>query len=107
MINRINEAVEKYRGLIFAAEKYIWENPETGYKEYKTSKYMEERFEEMGYTLVKAKDIPGFYTQIDTGRKGPEILILAELDSVICPTHEAADMTTGAVHACGSHSSPG
>lgn len=103
MIQNIVEAVEKYRELIFEAEKYLWANPETGYKEWKTSKYMEDRFEEMGYTLTKAKDITGFYTQIDTGRAGPEVLILAELDSVICPTHKDADPTTGAVHACGHH----
>ena len=55
----------------------------------------------MGYSLVKAEGITGFYTQIDTGREGPELLILAELDSVICPAHPDADAVTGAVHACG------
>ena len=40
----INIAVEKYRELILDAERYIWKNPETGYKEYKTSNYMAEIF---------------------------------------------------------------
>ena len=31
--------------MILEAERYIWANPETGYKEYKTSKYLEEEFE--------------------------------------------------------------
>ena len=35
-------AVDKHKRLILNAEKYIWENPETGFKEIKTSKYMEE-----------------------------------------------------------------
>lgn len=97
----IINAVEKYRSRILDAERYIWKNPETGFKEYKTSKYMEEQFEKLGYTLTKAEGITGFYTQIDTGREGPTVLILAELDSVICRSHPEADPETGAVHACG------
>ena len=38
---------------------------------------------------------------IDTGRPGPELLILGELDSIICPSHPEADPVTGAVHSCG------
>lgn len=96
-------AVNKHRDLILEAERYIWKHPETGYREVKTSKYMEDAFEKLGYTLTKAKDIPGFYTVVDTGRPGPEILILGELDSLICPTHKECDPETGYVHACGHH----
>ena len=94
-------AVEKYQNLILDAERYIWQHPETGYKEFKTSAYMADVFERLGYDLVMAEGITGFYTVVDTGRPGPEILILAELDSVICPEHKDADPVTGAVHSCG------
>lgn len=94
-------AVDKYEKLILDAERYIWNNPETGYKEIKTSAFMEENFQKLGYDLVMADGITGFYTVVDTGRPGPEILILAELDSVICPEHKDADPVTGAVHSCG------
>ncbi len=99
----IKKAVEQYRSLILEAERYIWQNPETGYKEYKTNTYLIEQFERLGYTLTKAEDITGFYTDVDTGREGPTVLVLGELDSVLCPTHPEADPTTGAVHACGHH----
>lgn len=98
-----NKAVEKYREKMFEAERYIWKNPETGYKEFKTSKYMQEVFEGMGYKLTLAEGITGFYTVIDTGRPGPELLIMAELDSIICPSHPESDPQTGAVHSCGHH----
>lgn len=101
MVNKISDAVDKYRQLILDAERYIWKNPETGYKEVKTSKYLAERFEALGYKLTYAEGITGFYTVIDTGREGPEVLILGELDSVICPAHPESDPVTGAVHACG------
>ena len=101
MIQKIINAVEKHRELILEAERYIWKNPETGYKEFKTSAYMEEKFRALGYDIVKADGITGFYTTLDTGREGPELLILAELDSIICPAHKESDPVTGAVHSCG------
>jgi len=96
-------AVDKYRELILEAERFIWKHPETGYREKVTSKYMEDAFRNLGYDLVIADGITGFYTCIDTGRPGPEILILGELDAVICPSHKDADPQTGAVHSCGHH----
>ncbi|MBR5453044.1 MAG: amidohydrolase [Clostridia bacterium] len=100
-MKQINAAVEKNRELILRAAQHIWQNPETGYKEYKTSGYMAEIFRNLGYELTMAEGITGFYTVIDTGRPGPEVLILAELDSTVCPEHKDADPVTGAVHACG------
>ena len=97
----IKKAVDKYRKLILDAERYIWNNPETGYKEVKTSKYLETEMRKLGYNLVMAGDIPGFYTVLDTGKPGPEVLVLAELDSVICSAHPESDKETGAVHSCG------
>ncbi len=94
-------AVEKYRQFILDAERFIWKHPETGYKETQTSAYMAENFERLGYKLTYADGITGFYTVVDTGRAGPEVLVLGELDSVICPEHKEADPKTGAVHSCG------
>ena len=94
-------AVEKHSQLILDTERYIWKNPETGYKEFKTTAYMAEVFKGLGYDLVMAEGITGFYTVLDTGKPGPEILILGELDSIICPEHKDADPDTGAVHSCG------
>ena len=91
--------VEKHRSLILDAQNFIWAHPETGYREWETSKYMEEAFRKLGYELTVAGDVPGFYTVLDTGRPGPEILIFGELDSLICPEHP--DAVEGRVHCCG------
>ena len=103
MVNKISSAVEKHRQLILDAERYLWKNPETGYKEFKTNAYLAKKFEDLGYKLTYADGITGFYTVIDTGREGPEVLVLGELDSIICPTHPESDKETGAVHSCGHH----
>jgi metal-dependent amidase/aminoacylase/carboxypeptidase family protein len=100
-MKNINAAVEKYRALILDAERYIWAHPETGYKEFETTKYLGEKFESLGYKLNYADGITGFYTVIDTNRPGPEVLILGELDSIICPAHKDSNPQTGAVHSCG------
>lgn len=101
LVDIITKAVDKHQELILETERYIWNNPETGYKEIKTSAYLEKVFKELGYELTVADGITGFYTVIDTGRKGPEILIFGEMDSVICPEHPESDKETGAVHSCG------
>ena len=93
--------VDKHREEILAAEDYIWRHPETGFREWKTTAYMQDVFEKAGYTLVKAEDIPGFYTDIETGRPGPKLLIMAELDALSAPNHVQA--VDGCAHACGHH----
>ena len=97
-MQNIAKAVDKHRKLILDAERYMWANPETGYKEFKTSAYMAEQFEKLGYQLTYAEGITGFTTEIDTGREGPTLLIMAELDSIICPSRPECNPETGAVH---------
>lgn len=100
-MKQYDQYVTKHRKLILDAEDYIWANPETGYKEWKTHKYMEDGFRALGYELTLAGNIPGFIADIDTGRPGPTVAVFGELDSLICRTHPDADPETGAVHACG------
>ncbi len=100
-MKRLTENVLKHKNLILEAERYIWNNPETGYKEWKTSEYLQKKFLQLGYKLEFPKGIPGFTAVADSGKPGPELLVLGELDSLICPEHPQADKKTGAVHCCG------
>lgn len=93
--------VQKHRELILDAFDYIWKNPETGYREWKTHAYLEEAFAKLGYELTLAGDIPGFTAEVDTGRPGPTVALFGEMDSLICKAHPESDPETGAVHACG------
>lgn len=98
---QLMELTKKHETLIYETADYIWKHPETGYREWNTSAYMAEQFEKLGYTLVKAGNIPGFYADLDTGRPGPKVAILGELDSLIVKNHPDALPETSAVHACG------
>ncbi len=98
-MNKLTESVYQFRDLIINAQNYIWAHPETGYQEWETSKYMEDAFRALGYELTLPGDIPGFYTDLDTGRPGPRLLIFGELDSLICAEHP--DAVNDRVHCCG------
>ncbi len=101
MLEKLLDGVEKNRELISAAYDRIWKNPETGYREWKTNEYLKNEYEKLGYELTMAGNIPGFITEIDTGRPGPTVAVFGEMDALICATHPEADPATGAVHACG------
>ncbi len=89
------------RELMARAEKTIWENPELGYTEWKTHAYLKAEFEKLGYSIVEAGNIPGFYADIDTGKPGPKVLLVAEMDALLQPTHK--QNVDGKAHSCGHH----
>ncbi|MCD7777019.1 MAG: amidohydrolase [Clostridiales bacterium] len=97
----ICDIVDENRDIILNAYEYIWAHPEVGYKEWKTSEYLEREFERLGYTVYTTRGIPGFIADLDTGREGPKAAVMGELDGLFCPNHPEANKETGAVHACG------
>ena len=94
---------DKQKDLVLAVERHIWANPETGFREVKTTAYLLNIFRDLGYEPVEASGITGFYADLDTGRPGPTIAVMGEMDSLIVRDHPEADPVTGAVHACGHH----
>ena len=68
-MKNIAKAVDKHRNLILAAERYIWQHPETGYKEFRTSSYMAEQFEKLGYTLTYPENLTGFTAISDANKR--------------------------------------
>ncbi len=95
--------IEENKETILKTERYLWQHPETGFREWGTHQYLKEAFERLGYVVVEAGNIPGFYADFDTGIPGPRIAVFGELDSLLSATHPQCDPKTGAVHACGHH----
>lgn len=100
-MEKLKLLVDRHREQILQSFDYFWKNPETGYREVKSAAFLANAFEELGYILNYAGNIPGFYTDVDTGIPGPTIAVMGELDALLCPTHPEADPQTGAVHCCG------
>ncbi len=97
--------VDAHRQEILDAERWIWKHPEVGFTEWQTNTYLIEKFEAMGYKLVRADQdpkygkIPGFYTDIDTGKPGPFLCIMGELDALDIANHP--ESVNGMTHCCG------
>ena len=102
---KIIKAAEANRQLAFETERYIWKHPETGYTEWTANSYLIEHFEKLGYKLIRADQdpdhgkIPGFYTDIDTGKPGPVLCIMGELDALDIANHP--ESVNGMCHSCG------
>ena len=102
---QIIQATEANRQLIFDAERYIWKHPQTGYTEWDAHAYLIEKFEALGYTLTRADEdpkfgkIPGFYTDVETGKPGPTLCIMGELDALDIANHP--ESVNGMCHSCG------
>ncbi len=97
----IVSSVEKHKDLMLDAEKYLWCHPQTGFNEWQAHEYLKEKFESLGYNLIEAGNIPGFYTDIDTGIPGPTLYIMGELDALDIANHPQS--IDGVTHCCGHH----
>jgi amidohydrolase len=93
------EQYEEIKGIA----RTIFDNPELGYKEFKTKQtvidYLKKvnpgiLFEEFSKTGLKIKL---------SSDKTFTIAFIAELDAVYAPSHKWADKTTGAAHNCGHY----
>jgi len=104
MTNRqelIVKNVDNNKQMILDAERWLWAHPQTGYTEWEANGYLTEKFEALGYELVQAGNIPGFYTDIDTGKPGPKLCIMGELDALDIANHP--ESVNGMTHCCGHH----
>jgi amidohydrolase len=98
---RVLEAIDRRAAEITEIGDTIWKNPELGYKEFKTAKLVEYKYEEMGWTYKNKIAITGSKAYLKQPGPRPTVGIIGELDSIRCPEHPEADPITGAVHACG------
>ena len=57
--------------------------------------------QELGLAPRENVALTGVIARLDTGRPGPHVAIMGELDSLIVPEHRTADPQTGAAHVCG------
>ncbi|GIN56199.1 M20/M25/M40 family metallo-hydrolase [Lederbergia ruris] len=81
----------------------IFNNPELGYKEFKTKETIVSFLKKINPELTLEEfSTTGFRTSLGEG-KDLKIAFIAELDAVYAPTHRNADPDTGAAHNCGHY----
>jgi len=93
--------VDTHKQLILDAERWLWAHPQTGFTEWQANEYLTEKFEALGYELHQAGNIPGFWTDLDTGKPGPKLVIFGELDALDIANHP--ESVNGMTHCCAHH----
>lgn len=95
------EEIEKNAEKIIEIGEKIKSSPELGYKEYKTSKLVEQTFASLGIPYESGLAITGVKGRMKGKSSDITVCVMGELDAVICQTNPMADRETGAAHACG------
>ena len=103
LLKRVVDSIEKRKAEILDSADFLLKNPECGYKEFKAAEFVEKEFEKLGLQVKSNLAITGVRADTDSGRPGPKIAIMGELDALPVPSHPFADPVTGAAHACGHH----
>lgn len=98
---RACEEIDRHRDELIALGMKIYQNPELGFKEFRTARLVAEKLRAMGLSPREGLAITGVKAAISGSASGPTVAILGELDSLACRDHPQADPQTGAAHACG------
>lgn len=100
---KVIKTIEENRARLLETADFLLKNPELGYCEYKTSAFVKSELEKLGLTVKTDLAITGLRADIASGKPGPRIAIMGELDALPVPSHPFADPATGAAHACGHY----
>ena len=99
----VQSEIDRRGDELIQVARTILDNPEPGFREHKTSKYVADKFQEFGIAFQDGIAITGLKGMLDTGNPGPTVGVMGELDSLKVLGHPHADPETAAAHACGHH----
>ncbi|MBQ1251202.1 MAG: amidohydrolase, partial [Clostridia bacterium] len=94
-------AIDKNADKIIAIGESIFNEPELGYKEFKTAAKVKAVFDELGLEYKDEIAITGVVANMPGKEHKMKVAVMGELDAVVCPEHRCADPVTGAAHSCG------
>ena len=98
---RLLKAIDDSDDKISAFAEKVYNNPELGYKEYKTAAAVKEEFDSLGIKYCDGGAVTSVKGSIGSGDF--RLCIIGEMDAVKNSEHPGADIKTGAAHACGHH----
>ena len=98
---QVCEEIDSHGEQIVRIATTIFDNPEPGFKEFKTARLVSEVMDGLEIPSRSGIGVTGVKGRVDGGDRGPNVVVMGELDSLIVPGHPNADPETGAAHACG------
>jgi metal-dependent amidase/aminoacylase/carboxypeptidase family protein len=82
---KVCNAIDNRAKEIIEVGEWIWKNPEPGFKEFKTSRYVSEKFKELGLETEEGIGITGLLAKLKGKRTRPNVAVMGELDALIIP----------------------
>ena len=98
------ENIDAHKDEIIAIGQDIFTHPELGFKEERTAGVVKDVFGRLGIPYKDGLALTGVRGDLKGGASEARVMIMAELDAVVCPLHPDADTKTGAAHSCGHNS---
>lgn len=85
----------------------IFENPELGFKEFETNKLICKIFDKYDISYKNDIAITGIKATLDSGKEGPHVGLLCEIDSVPSTDHKYLGKKDQCAHSCGHYAQIG
>lgn len=89
---------------IIAIGEAIFAHPELGFKEEHTAQLVKQVLDDLQIPYTDKLAITGIKGNLQGHKSDIRIMVMGELDAVVCPLHPKADLKTGAAHSCGHNS---
>ncbi|MCB0720177.1 MAG: amidohydrolase [Bacteroidetes bacterium] len=90
--------------LLVAVRRHLHQNPEIGFKEYKTSDYIRSVLESNGLTVSQSVAGTGLFVDIEGSAPGPIVAYRADIDALPIQDHKSVSYRSkvdGLAHLCG------
>ena len=97
---RVLDAIESKKEQIIGWGKRVLDNPELGYREFETSAFVKEVFQDLKLDVEDGIAYTGVKARLGNN-DGFNVCIIGELDSIVCNGHPFANPSNLAAHACG------
>lgn len=104
---KIKNIFDEIVGRTIKLAEDIYEHPELGYKEFRTAGKVKELLEKEGISYKDQVAYTGILATIDSGKPGPHIGLICELDGVPTLNHPYANKEDHAAHTCGHYAQIG
>lgn len=98
---KVCDAIDKRAEDIMSFGTSVFNEPELGYKETKTSAKFQEAMDKLGIPYTTGWGITGVKGRLTGKHSKRTVAVMGELDSIVCRRHPSADPVTGAAHCCG------
>lgn len=98
---KVCDVIDKRAEDIMSFGTSVFNEPELGYKETKTSAKVQEAMDKLGIPYTTGWGITGVKGRLTGKHSKRTVAVMGELDSIVCRRHPSADPVTGAAHCCG------